>query len=138
MITTQDLPHVNVTLNATTFVVLLVGYWFIRRRQEGRHKACMLLAGGLTVLFLTSYLTYHYQVGSVKYQGEGALRVVYFTILITHTFLAAINLPLVVMTIWSALSGKRQRHRRLARINLPIWLIVSVTGVVVYLMLYQL
>ena len=137
MIETSSLPTLNAVLNGTCFLVLLLGWRAIRGQHETLHKACMLLAALLSAVFLTSYLIYHARVGSVKYQGEGTLRVVYFTILIVHTCLAALNAPLVLKTLWHAFKDQRERHRRWARITLPVWMIVSVTGVVVYLMLYR-
>jgi len=138
MFETASLPTLNAFLNASCFLVLLVGWRAIRTRRENLHRTCMLLATALSVVFLTSYLIYHAQVGSVKYQGEGVLRPIYFTILIVHTLLAVVNVPLILKTIWHAVRDQRARHRRWARITLPIWLTVSVSGVVVYLMLYRL
>lgn len=134
----RDLPTLNAALNATSAVLLLLGYRFIRRREITAHRACMLAAFAVSVIFLISYLTYHFQVGSVRFQGSGWIRGVYFTILITHTILAALVPPLAVVTLTRALRGQFERHRRLARWTFPIWLYVSVTGVVVYVMLYQL
>ncbi len=132
------LPAVNATLNSIATVFLSVGWVFIRRGEIGRHRACMLSAFVTSALFLISYLVYHANVGSVPFQGQGAVRVVYFTILITHIILAALILPLALMTLSRALSRRFDRHRAIARWTLPIWLYVSVTGVVIYLMLYQL
>lgn len=133
----RDLPALNATLNATSAVLLLLGYRFIRRREISAHRACMLAAFAVSVVFLISYLTYHAQVGSVRFPGSGWIRGVYFTILITHTILAALVPPLAVVTLTRALRGQFDRHRRLARWTFPIWLYVSVTGVVVYVMLYH-
>jgi len=132
------LPAVNAALNGTAAVLLAVGWVFIRRRQVERHRAFMLGAFTASALFLTSYLVYHAKVGSVPYQGQGALRTVYFSILITHVILAALILPLSLMTLSRALARRFDRHRRIARWTLPIWLYVSVTGVVIYVMLYRL
>ena len=132
------LPAVNATLNSIATVFLSVGWVFIRRGEIGRHRACMLSAFVTSALFLISYLVYHANVGSVPFPGQGAVRVVYFTILITHIILAALILPLALMTLSRALSRRFDRHRAIARWTLPIWLYVSVTGVVIYLMLYQL
>jgi uncharacterized membrane protein YozB (DUF420 family) len=134
----RDLPTLNTFLNATTTVLLLLGRAAIARRDEARHKQLMLAAAATSVAFLVSYLVYHYNVGSVRYQGEGAIRVLYFAILISHTLLAVVNAPLVAMTIYYGLRDVRERHRKLARFTYPIWLYVSVTGIVVYLMLYVL
>jgi uncharacterized membrane protein YozB (DUF420 family) len=131
------LPGINATLNAISTVFLSVGWMFIRRRDIARHRACMLSAFVTSALFLTSYLVYHANVGSVPFQGQGAVRVVYFLILITHIVLAALILPLALITLSRALAERFDRHRRIARWTLPIWLYVSVTGVVIYLMLYR-
>lgn len=131
------LPAVNATLNTIATVFLLVGWVFIRRGNITRHRVCMLSAFATSTLFLISYLVYHANVGSVPFQGQGAVRVLYFTILITHIVLAALILPLALVTLSRALSGRFDRHRAIARWTLPIWLYVSVTGVVIYLMLYQ-
>jgi len=133
-----DLPLVNATLNGIATVFLTSGYIFIRRHDMTRHRVCMLGAFVTSALFLTSYLVYHANVGSVPFGGDGTLRVVYFAILITHIALAATILPLALITLSRALSRKFDRHRRIARWTLPIWLYVSVTGVVIYVMLYHL
>jgi putative membrane protein len=133
-----DLPALNATLNGIATVFLTAGYFFIRRRDMRRHRACMIGAFVTSALFLTSYLVYHANVGSVPFSGRGSLRVVYFAILITHIVLAAAILPLALVTLSRALSRKFDRHRRIARWTLPIWLYVSVTGVVIYVMLYHL
>lgn len=131
------LPSLNAILNATSALLLVVGYRFIRQRNVGAHRACMLSAVAVSILFLTSYLIYHYHVGATPFPGQGWVRPVYFTILISHTVLAAVVPVLVVLTLWRAWKEQFQRHRRIARWTLPIWLYVSVTGVVVYLMLYR-
>ncbi len=130
------LPTVNASLNALAAVFLLFGFYFIRNRRIAAHRACMLTAFACSVLFLISYLTYHYQVGSVRYQGTGTVRTIYLTILATHTVLAAAVPFLAVITLVRALRERFNRHRAIARWTLPIWLYVSVTGVVIYLMLY--
>jgi len=132
------LPHLNAALNAVSLLLLLAGFYFIRRRRIGAHVACMASALFVSVLFLISYVTYHYGYGSVKFTGTGLVRPVYFVILITHIILAAVIVPLVVVTLRLALRGEYARHRRIARWTYPLWLYVSVTGVVVYLMLYRL
>ena len=131
------LPAVNATLNGTAAVLLASGYVLIRRRAIELHKKVMLTAFCVSVAFLICYLIYHSQVGSDHYPKTGAIRVVYYTILITHTALAATVPVLAIITLRRALRNDFKRHRRLARWTLPIWLYVSVTGVIVYLMLYQ-
>ena len=139
MISLSDLPSLNAILNSTSALLLITGYIFIRRGRRTAHKACMLSALGVSVLFLISYLTYHGQVGYTRFEGEGWIRAVYFSILIPHTVLATIAVvPLAVVTVYLALKGRLGKHRRIARWTLPIWLYVSVTGVLVYLMLYHL
>lgn len=132
------LPALNACLNAGSAAFLVAGFLSIRRGSVNAHRACMLAAFSLSVLFLVSYLTYHYHVGSVRFTGQGWIRPVYFTILISHTTLAAAVLPLALVSLWRALRGRFEAHRRIARWALPVWLYVSVTGVVVYLMLYRL
>ena len=132
------LPTVNAVLNAASAALLLNGYRLIRRRRVAAHRACMLAALVTSSLFLASYLYYHAHVGSVHYTGEGWLRPIYFTILATHTLLAASVPPLALRTLYLAWTGQIARHRRIARWTWPIWMYVSVTGVVVYLMLYRL
>jgi len=132
------LPHLNAALNATSCLLLLAGFYFIRRGNVGAHRASMISALAVSCLFLISYVAYHAQYGSVKFQGQGAVRTVYFIILITHVILAAAIVPLVFVTARRALRADFARHRRIARWTYPLWLYVSVTGVVVYLMLYHL
>ena len=134
----HSLPAVNATLNGTAAILLVTGYTLIRKGRVYAHKRVMLTAFGVSVAFLICYLVYHAQVGSVRYPKGGAIRIVYYTILITHTILAACVPVLAIITLRRALRGDFVRHRRIARWTLPIWLYVSVTGVVVYLMLYQL
>jgi putative membrane protein len=131
------LPAVNAALNATSTLFLVVGWLFIRRRDMRRHRFCMLTAFAASGLFLLSYVVYHANVGSVPFGGEGVVRVVYFAILITHVILAATILPLALVTLSRALARRFDRHRAIARWTLPIWLYVSVTGVVIYVMLYR-
>lgn len=131
------LPHLNACLNATSAVLLLSGYSFIRARNVAAHRACQVAALIVSLLFLTSYLIYHYNHGSTRFQGTGVVRPIYFTILLTHTILAVVIVPLVAVTFYRALRQDFSRHRRIARITLPLWLYVSITGVIVYLMLYQ-
>ncbi len=133
-----DLPAVNATLNASAAVLLVVGYGLIRRRRIEAHRAVMLAAFACSVAFLASYLYYHSQVGSVRFQGTGGVRTVYFTVLISHTVLAALVPFLAGLTLYRAWRERFDRHKALARWTLPIWLYVSVTGVVIYWMLYRL
>jgi uncharacterized membrane protein YozB (DUF420 family) len=137
MLGIHDLPAVNATLNATAAVLLVTGYVLIRRRRWRAHRIVMLSALVCSLLFLTSYLVYHAHVGSVHFPGTGAARSIYFAILISHTLLAATVPVLAGITVVRAYRRKFDRHKRIARWTLPIWLYVSVTGVVVYWMLYQ-
>ena len=133
-----DLPTVNATLNSICAILLVTGWILIRRGRIAQHRAVMIAAFSTSCLFLISYLVYHAQVGSVKFTGQGTIRVVYFTILLTHTVLAAAIVPLVLVTLARGLKRQDARHRAIARWTMPIWLYVSVTGVVVYVMLYRL
>jgi putative membrane protein len=137
MLALADLPALNAVLNATSAILLSAGYRFIRRRQITAHKRCMLAACATSALFLVSYLTYHYYVGSMPFRGQGWVRPLYFTILISHTALAATIVPLAIMTLFRAWKADFRRHARLARWTWPIWMYVSVTGVIIYVMLYQ-
>lgn len=130
------LSTLNAVLNAMAGACLLAGYYFIKTKQIDRHRRAMLTAFGLSAIFLVSYLVHHARVGSVPYRGEGVLRTVYFAILIPHVILAALVPPLAIVTIRRGLKNQVERHRPLARVTLPIWLFVSVTGVIVYFMLY--
>ena len=132
------LPHLNAALNATSFLLLVAAFVQIRRGNVAGHRRLMLSALAVSGLFLVSYVIYHANYGSVRFQGQGTVRTVYFVILITHVVLAAAIVPLVVVTVTRALRGDFARHRRVARWTYPLWLYVSVTGVVVYLMLYHL
>jgi len=133
-----NLPHVNAALNATSTIALVAGWISIRRGWIGTHRACMLTAAAVSALFLISYLVYHVQVGSVPYQGQGWARTLYFAILASHTVLAALAVPLVLVTLRRALRRRFDRHRSVARWALPVWLYVSATGVAVYVLLYRL
>ena len=135
--TVQDLPTLNASLNGVATVFLITGWIMIRRGKWKVHRACMLAAFAASTAFLTSYLVYHFNVGSVPFGRQGPIRVVYLTILLTHIVLAAIVPPLALVTLFRALSRRFDKHRRIARWTLPIWLYVSVTGVVIYLMLYR-
>jgi uncharacterized membrane protein YozB (DUF420 family) len=137
MLQVTDLPAVNAALNSLATVLLIAAWVLVKQRRLTAHRNLMIAALVCSVLFLTSYLVYHAQVGSVRFQGAGPVRTVYFTILLTHTVLAALVPFLVGITVWRASKKRWDRHVRIARWTLPIWLYVSVTGVVVYWMLYQ-
>ena len=137
LISVSQLPAVNAALNSLSAILLVGGYLFIRSRNIKAHKACMLSAFASSILFLASYLVYHYQVGSVPFKGQGGIRLVYFIILLTHTILATTVVPLALVTLFRAFKERFDAHRRIARWTFPIWLYVSVTGVIVYWMLYR-
>jgi len=137
MISIHDLPAVNAFLNGAAAVLLVTGYILIRRHRPNAHKKVMLAAFVTSCAFLTCYLIYHAHVGSVPFGHAGILRTVYLSILVTHTTLAAAVPPLAIITLSRGLSSRFDKHRAIARWTLPIWLYVSVTGVVVYLMLYK-
>ena len=130
-------PAINATLNGASAVLLVTGRWLIAQKKIAAHRACMITALVTSSLFLACYLYYHYHVGSVHFPGTGIWRTVYFTILISHTLLAITVVPLVLITLTRALKNRFPQHRAIARWTFPIWLYVSVTGVIVYLMLYQ-
>lgn len=131
------LPSLNASLNAASVLFLVLGYILIRQKAITGHTMCMLGACFTSALFLTSYLYYHYHHGATAFQGRGLVRVFYFTLLVSHTILAATIVPLVILTLTHALRSRFQKHVKIARVTLPIWLYVSVTGVVVYWMLYR-
>lgn len=137
--TVQDLPAVNATLNGIAGAFLLGGWFAIKLgRKEALHRALMFCALGCSAVFLACYLYYHYNAGAVtRYEGEGVLRLVYFFVLLTHIPLAALMVPFILAAVWFALRGKFEKHRKLVRWVWPVWMYVSVTGVVIYLMLYQ-
>ena len=135
--TVHDLPAVNATLNALSGILLVTGYVLIRRRRIEQHRRVMIAAFISSSLFLISYIVYHAQVGSVRFTRQGFVRPLYFTILITHVTLAAVVLPLAIVTLSRGLRARYVQHRAIARWTLPIWLYVSVTGVLVYILLYQ-
>ena len=135
--TIHDLPAINASLNALSTVFLASGYALVRTRRIAQHRACMLAALTTSALFLVCYIVYHAQVGSVRFTRQGVVRPVYFTILITHVTLAASVLPLALITATRGLKGRFPQHVRIARWTFPIWLYVSVTGVLVYVLLYQ-
>ena len=132
-----DLPTVNAVLNGTAATLLVTGFFLIRSGRRDAHRRVMTAAFTCSALFLVSYLVYHFEVGSVRFQGTGTVRTVYLSILLTHTLLAAAVPFLAVATLFLARRGRFDAHRRLARLTLPVWLYVSVTGVVIYLMLYR-
>jgi uncharacterized membrane protein YozB (DUF420 family) len=137
-VSSQDLPTLNAALNTASALLLLAGWWLIRHGRRDAHRRAMLLAVATSTLFLVSYLAYHFEVGSVRFTGQGPVRTLYFVILVGHTVLAAAIVPFVLVTLRRALRGRFEAHRALARITLPLWLWVSVSGVVVYWMLYRL
>ena len=134
----STLPVLNALLNATSALLLLAGYLFIRQRKVTAHKTCMLTAFGVSSLFLVSYVIYHYHAGSKPFAGQGWIRGVYYPLLISHLTLATLIIPFALTTIYRAWRGQFARHMRIARWTLPLWLYVSVTGVIVYWMLYHL
>jgi len=136
-VTIHDLPAINASLNALSTVFLASGYALVRARRIAQHRACMLAALTTSALFLVCYIVYHAQVGSVRFTRQGVVRPIYFTILITHVTLAASVLPLALITATRGLKGRYPQHVRIARWTFPIWLYVSVTGVLVYVLLYQ-
>ncbi|MCS7222766.1 MAG: DUF420 domain-containing protein [Anaerolineae bacterium] len=138
MWTVSNLSTVNALLNGISAILLVIGYCFIRRHRWEAHRAFMLAAFVVSTLFLISYLIYHAHVGSVPFQGQGWIRPVYYAILISHVVLAATVVPLALVTLAQAFRGRFARHRRIARWTFPVWLYVSVTGVLVYVMLYHL
>ena len=135
--TVHDLPAVNASLNALSGILLVIGYTMIRGRRIAAHRRCMIAAFVTSSLFLVCYVIYHAQVGSVRFTREGLVRPVYYTILITHVTLAAAVPPLAMLTLSRGLKARYTQHVRIARWTLPIWLYVSVTGVLVYVLLYQ-
>ena len=140
----QIFPHINASLNALSSVFLITGFIFILRRRIAAHRACMIAASLVSALFLVGYLTHHairtyyFGLGPTKFTGDGIVRPIYFTILTSHTILATLVGPFVIITLRRGLKGWYDKHRRLARLVFPVWLYVSITGVIVYLMLYQL
>ena len=137
MIEIADLPAVNASLNSLATVLLATGWVLISQGKVEQHRRCMLAAFVTSALFLTSYLVYHFNVGSIAFTGQGPIRILYFTILISHIILAIAILPMALITLTRALRSQFDAHRRIARWTLPLWLYVSITGVIVYAMLYQ-
>jgi len=136
--TIHDLPAVNASLNALATVFLTLGFIFIKRQRKEAHRNCMIAAFLTSTIFLACYLTYHFSVTAVtKFQGQGVVRPIYFFILITHIILAVVIVPMILMTMSRALKARWEHHKKIARWTWPLWMYVSVTGVVVYLMLYQ-
>jgi uncharacterized membrane protein YozB (DUF420 family) len=135
--TVHDLPAINATLNGLSGILLLAGFALIRSGRREQHRKLMLAAFATSSLFLICYVIYHAQVGSVRFTRQGFVRPLYFTILITHVTLAAVVLPMAIVTLTRGLNGRFGQHRRIARWTFPIWLYVSVTGVLVYVLLYQ-
>ena len=135
--TIHDLPVVNASLNALSTVFLTLGYIFIKQRKQNAHRNCMISAFITSTIFLACYLTYHFVHGSTKFQGQGIVRPIYFFILITHVILAVVIVPLILMTLSRALKQRFDLHKKIARWTWPLWMYVSVTGVIVYMMLYK-
>jgi uncharacterized membrane protein YozB (DUF420 family) len=138
MIDYAQLPAVNAILNGTAAVLIIAGIYLIKSGRQRAHRAVMIAAVVASSLFLVSYLTYHAHIGSKHFPGHGTARTIYFSILLTHTVLAAVVVPLVLVTLTRGLKGRFDRHRSIARWTYPVWLYVSVTGVVIYVMLYHL
>ena len=138
MLAISDLPTVNATLNAISAVLLTIGYVLVRQRKTLAHRNCMIAAFFVSTLFLVSYLTYHYYAGSTRFTLQGWIRPVYLSILVSHIILAFLILPLALRTLYLAVRRRFTKHRRIARWTFPIWLYVSITGVIVYWMLYHL
>jgi uncharacterized membrane protein YozB (DUF420 family) len=138
MLTISDLPALNATLNGIAGTLIVAGYVLIKRGEQRKHQWCMLGALATSAMFLVSYVTYHLNAGSKPFPGQGPIRLVYFAILITHVILAAVIVPLALITATRGLRSQFDRHVKIARWTFPIWLYVSVTGVVIYLMLYEL
>ncbi|HTD68392.1 MAG TPA: DUF420 domain-containing protein [Candidatus Limnocylindria bacterium] len=135
--TISDLPAVNASLNALSTVFLTLGYIFIKQQKRDAHRNCMIAAFTTSTIFLACYLTYHFFHGSTKFQGQGTVRYVYLAILITHVILAIVIVPLILITMSRALRQRWEFHKKIARWTWPLWMYVSVTGVIVYMMLYQ-
>jgi len=136
-------PHLNAALNTSAAIAILTGFYFIMKKKIAQHRFSMLTASVVSALFLVSYLTHHairtyyFGLSPTKFTGQGIIRPIYFTILTSHTVLATLITPFILVTLYRGLTGQVEKHRRLARLVFPVWFYVSVTGVVVYLMLYQ-
>jgi putative membrane protein len=135
--TINDLPHVNASLNALATVFLTLGYIFIKRGQRDAHRNCMIAAFTTSTVFLACYLTYHLSVKPNPFQGQGIVRPIYFFILITHIILAVVIVPMILMTLYRAWKQRWEAHKKISRVTWPLWMYVSITGVIVYMMLYQ-
>jgi putative membrane protein len=133
----SDLATVNAILNATAAVLIGTGFYFIKQKNIRAHKVCMISAVVVSSVFLTSYLIYHYNVGSVRFTKQGWIRDVYFPLLLTHTVLAVVVVPMILRSLYLAMKGRFPNHARIAKWTFPVWMYVSVTGVVVYLLLYH-
>ena len=134
----SDFPALNAVLNSTSVIFLVLGFYFVKNKNIPVHRFCMVAAALASTVFLACYLYYHYHHGSTKYLHHDWTRPVYFAILISHTILAVLNLPLILRTLWLAGTGRFDKHKKIARITFPIWLYISVTGVIIYWMLYRL
>jgi uncharacterized membrane protein YozB (DUF420 family) len=132
-----DLPGINALLNGSCFIFLVMGFIFIKKGNEKAHKFCMIAALLLSILFLSSYLYYHFNFGSKKFTGQGTVRTVYFVILISHTILAMVNLPMIILTFIHAFRENWSKHKKIAKYTFPVWAYVSLTGVIVYMFLYR-
>ena len=132
------LPTLNAILNSTSAILVVAGVYFIKRKNITAHKRCIFAAIGVSVLFLSSYLVYHFQVGSVRFDGNAPIRTLYLAILLSHTILAVVIVPLILRSAYLGLKNRFDEHRRITKWTYPLWIYVSVTGVVVYLMLYKL
>ncbi len=134
----NSLPHFHVSLNASVAVILCLGYYFIKKGNPEAHRNCMISAMTISVVFMISYLTYHAKAGYVPFEGQGLIRPFYFTLLASHVILAATFVPMIIITASRAIKGNFEKHSRIARWTLPIWLYVSVTGVIIYFMVFHL
>jgi len=132
------LPHIQATLNLTAVSLMMVGYYYIRKQNKAAHRACMIAALVVSTLFLVAYLYYHFEVGNVKFAGQGIIRPIYFSILASHILLAALIVPLILVTVSYAFREQFTKHRRIARWTLPLWIYVSITGIIVYLLAFHL
>jgi len=137
MLSIENLPAINAALNGTAGILLAIGYYFIKQGNMAAHKKAMISAFVVSSIFLVSYLVYHAHAGSTKFLGTGFIRPVYFTILISHIILAAVIVPMAIITMFRGLKARYDKHKKIARWTLPIWLYVSVTGVMIYFMLYH-
>jgi uncharacterized membrane protein YozB (DUF420 family) len=133
----EILPHLQATLNLTAVSLMTIGYYYIRKQNKAAHRACMIAALVVSTLFLVAYIYYHFHVGNVKFAGQGIIRPIYFSILASHILLAALIVPLILVTLRYAFGEKFIKHRRIARWTLPLWLYVSITGIIVYLLAFH-